>query len=143
MRTYKTVVAKLQAKMAEALRSPTRYKDLEEHELIPDLVCWLRERAFLDQMNAEDTAEVAAGAAEEATGDAVAAEGAVGVAAEVAEDVPDVADAADSAEDAVAAEDVAEVNADAAGIIAVGAVVIRVDADTGVVDVANNSDTGR
>ena len=57
MRTYKTVVAKLQAKMAEALRSPTRYKDLEEHELIPDLVCWLRERAFLDQMNAEDTAE--------------------------------------------------------------------------------------
>ena len=51
-----------------------------------------------------------------------------------------VADAADSAEDAVAAEDVAEVNAVAAGIIAVGAVVIRVDADTGVVDVANNSD---
>jgi len=58
-------------------------------------------------------------------------------------DALNVADAADSTEDAVAAEDVAEVKADAAGIIAVGAVVIRVDADTSVVDVANNSDTDR
>jgi hypothetical protein len=43
--------------MAEALRSPTRFKDLEEHEIIPELVVWLRERAFMEQVNAESLAE--------------------------------------------------------------------------------------
>jgi hypothetical protein len=60
MRTYKTVVAKLQHKMAEALRSPTRFKDLEEHEIIPELVLWLRERAFLEVQSAEEVGETVA-----------------------------------------------------------------------------------
>ena len=57
MRTYKTVVAKLQHRMAEALRSPTRYKDLEEFEIIPELVIWLRERAGMTLLDAESMAE--------------------------------------------------------------------------------------
>ena len=60
MRTYRTVVAKLQHRMAEALRSPTRFKDLEEHEIIPELVTWLRERAFMEQVNAEELADAVA-----------------------------------------------------------------------------------
>ena len=44
-----------------------------------------------------------------------------------------VVDAVDSADDAV--------DVDVAGIIAVGAIVTRVDADTGAVDDANNCDT--
>jgi len=57
MRTYRTVVSKLQQKMAVALRSPTRYKDLEEHEIIPELVIWLRDRAHFNQVNANEVAE--------------------------------------------------------------------------------------
>ena len=60
MRTYRTVVAKLQNKMAGALRSPTRFKDLEEHEIIPELVTWLRDRAFMDQSGAQDLADTVA-----------------------------------------------------------------------------------
>jgi hypothetical protein len=54
MRTFRTVVARLQAKMAEAMRSPTRFKALEEEEIVNEAIHWLKEVKGLPAIEAED-----------------------------------------------------------------------------------------